>query len=192
MLPTTSAQRFPLVSSRPRGRRSRLTARGASPMVILALAVALISAGCSDSSPKSSTGTGASSNAFPKVAAAAGSSVPQVTVRFGMRPVANDVIYVIGMKQGWFKDVGINIAPAPYGNKSTFNNAVPLLINHQLDIEGLDPIPTISTLGNVKNIRFIGLSDIFLGYQILAAPKHACEDRSSVHGSGPLIQRGDG
>ena len=96
--------------------------------------------------------------------------MPQVTVRFGMRPVANDVIYVIGMKQGWFKDVGITIAPAPYGNKSTFNNAVPLLIDHQLDIEGLDPIPTIATLGSVKDIRFIGLSDIFLGYQILAAP----------------------
>ena len=87
-----------------------------------------------------------------------------------MRPVANDVIYVIATRQGWFKDVGINITPAPYGNQSTFNNAVPLLVNGQLDVEGLDPIPTVSTLGSVKSIRFIGLSDIFLGYQILAAP----------------------
>jgi ABC-type nitrate/sulfonate/bicarbonate transport system substrate-binding protein len=79
-------------------------------------------------------------------------------------------MFVIATKQGWFKDVGIKIAPPPYGNKSTFDNAVPLLLNNQLNIEALDPIPTISTLGTEQSIRFIGLSDIFLGYQILAAP----------------------
>src|SRR6266571_2136903 len=130
-------------------------------VAILGLVGVLLLAAC---------GGGNSSNASSGGTSTAGTSIPQVTVRFGMRPVANDVIYVIAMKQGWYKDVGITIAPAPYGNKSTFNNAVPLLVNHQLDVEGLDPIPTISTLGNVKNIRFIGLSDIFLGYQILAAP----------------------
>jgi ABC-type nitrate/sulfonate/bicarbonate transport system substrate-binding protein len=74
------------------------------------------------------------------------------------------------MKQGWFKDVGINIGPSSLGFKSTFNNAVPLLVNHQLDAEGLDPIPTISTLKSVTNVRFIMLSVLFIGYQILAAP----------------------
>jgi ABC-type nitrate/sulfonate/bicarbonate transport system substrate-binding protein len=107
---------------------------------------------------------------FPQVVAQAGTTVPQVNVAFGMRPVANDCIYVIGMKQGWYKDVGITITPAPYGNKSTFDDAVPLLVNNQLDVEGLDPIPTISTLKSVHNIRFIALSDLFLGFQILAAP----------------------
>ena len=114
--------------------------------------------------------TTAATNGFPQVEAAAGTTVPQVNVAFGMRPVANDCIYVIAMKQGWYKEVGITITPAPYGNKSTFDNAVPLLVNNQLDIEGLDPIPTISTLKSVHNIRFIALSDLFIGFQILAAP----------------------
>ncbi|GAC1445358.1 MAG: hypothetical protein NVSMB52_06250 [Chloroflexota bacterium] len=96
--------------------------------------------------------------------------MPHATVDFGMRPVANDAIYVIGMKQGWYRDVGINIGPSSLGFKSTFNNAVPLLVNGQLNMEGLDPIPTISTLKSVKNVRFVGLSDLFIGYQILAAP----------------------
>ncbi len=109
-------------------------------------------------------------NGFPQVVAQAGTTVPQVNVAFGRRPVANDGIYVIGIKQGWYKDVGITITPAPYGNKSTFDDAVPLLVNNQLDAEGLDPIPTISTLKSVHNIRFIALSDLFLGFQILAAP----------------------
>jgi ABC-type nitrate/sulfonate/bicarbonate transport system substrate-binding protein len=99
-----------------------------------------------------------------------GTDIPQTTVRLGMRPVANDTIYVIGIKQGWYKDVGISIAPPPYGNKSTFDNAIPLLINKQIDIEGLDPIPTIPTLKTVHDIRFIALSDLFQGFQILAAP----------------------
>jgi ABC-type nitrate/sulfonate/bicarbonate transport system substrate-binding protein len=160
----------------PRRRPKRRSQPGARRPVFCVLVLGLIGAllltacGGDNSSKSSSGGTSAAANTFPKVSPQAGTSIPQTTVRFGMRPVANDVIYVIGMKQGWFKDVGITIAPPPYGNKSTFNNAVPLLINHQLDVEGLDPIPTISTLGNVKNIRFIGLSDIFLGYQILAAP----------------------
>lgn len=134
-----------------------------SALWIAGLAVALVLGG-------TTTALGQRTNGFPQVQAQAGTSVPQVDIAFGMRPVANDCIYVIGVKQGWYKDVGIAITPAPYGNKSTFNDAVPLLVNNQLDAEGLDPIPTISTLKSVSNIRFIALSDLFIGYQILAAP----------------------
>lgn len=139
-------------------------------------AVSLTTALASLTACGGATPTGAShqatkaSGGFPEASAPSGTSIPNVTVHFGMRPVANDVMFVVATKQGWFKDVGINIAPPPYGNKSTFDNAVPLLLNNQLNIEALDPIPTISTLGSENSIRFIGLSDIFLGYQILAAP----------------------
>lgn len=155
-----------------RRQRHRLARSRTFRILALTMVTSLAVVACSSGSTKTSgrSASGGSTNAFPTVTAPAGTSVPQATVRFGMRPVANDVIYVIGMRQGWFKNVGINIAPAPYGNKSTFNNAVPLLVNNQINIQALDPVTTISTLGNVKNIRFIGLSDIFLGYQILAAP----------------------
>jgi ABC-type nitrate/sulfonate/bicarbonate transport system substrate-binding protein len=151
----------------PRRRRRKL----ACLVVALGMTSILALSACSSGTSSNQASGGPTAGAgFPKVSPSAGTDIPQITVRMGMRPVANDVIYIVGIKQGWFKDVGITIAPPPYGNKSTFNNAVPLLVNHQLDVEGLDPIPTISTLGNVKNIRFIALSDIFLGYQILAAP----------------------
>ena len=48
-----------------------------------------------------------------------GTEIPQVTVTFGMRPYADNTFYVIGMEKGWFKDVGITVAPAPYGLKTT-------------------------------------------------------------------------
>jgi ABC-type nitrate/sulfonate/bicarbonate transport system substrate-binding protein len=130
-----------------------------------------VAAGCGSTGTASqATGTSSANGMFPTVRPASGTAIPKVTVSFGMRPVANDVMFVIATKQGWFKDVGINIAPGQYGNQSTFDNAVPLLLNSQLNVEALDPIPTISTLGSEQSIRFIGLSDIFLGYQILAAP----------------------
>ena len=97
-------------------------------------------------------------------------SIPTRSISLGMRPVANDDIFVMGIRQGWFKDVGITITPPPYGNKSTFADAVPLLQNGTLDLEALNPVDMIASLGTVKNVKFIALSDIFQGYQILAAP----------------------
>jgi ABC-type nitrate/sulfonate/bicarbonate transport system substrate-binding protein len=146
-------------------RMSRLDARRPLKSALMVTFLALV-LGLAPAMTRTTT----AASGFPQVQAQAGTTIPQVNVAFGMRPVANDCIYVIGMKQGWYKDVGITITPPPYGNKSTFDDAVPLLVKNQLDIEGLDPIPTISTLKSVHTIRFIALSDLFLGYQILAAP----------------------
>lgn len=137
------------------------------PLLAGALALALGVVGCGAST---ATTPHVSSSSFPTVAAPTGTSIPHVTVTFGMRPVANDVMFVSAMKQGFFKDVGITIAPSPYGNKSTFNNAVPLLLNNTLDIQAYDPIPAIAALGTVHTLRFISLAVIFLGYEILASP----------------------
>lgn len=137
------------------------------PLLAATIAAALAVAGCGAAS---SAAPHVSSSSFPTVVAASGTSIPHVTVSFGMRPVANDVMFVSAMKQGFFRDVGITIAPSPYGNKSTFNNAVPLLLNHTLDIQAYDPIPAVAALGTVHTLRFVSLAVIFLGYEILASP----------------------
>src|SRR5258708_10707625 len=46
--------------------------------------------------------------------ASAGTDVPQVEISVGMRPYANDLIFVAGIKQGFYKDVGLTVTPAPY------------------------------------------------------------------------------
>jgi ABC-type nitrate/sulfonate/bicarbonate transport system substrate-binding protein len=63
-----------------------------------------------------------------------GTDIPQVTVKFGMRPYADNTFYVIGIEKGWFKDVGITIEPAPYGLKTTENQWISILLNEQVDI----------------------------------------------------------
>jgi hypothetical protein len=40
-----------------------------------------------------------------------GTDIPAATIKFGMRPYADNTFYVIGMKKGWFQDVGIVGAP---------------------------------------------------------------------------------
>ena len=100
----------------------------------------------------------------------AGTDIPEVEVSLGMRPVANDLIFVAGIKLGYFGDVGITITPEPYGRKVLFDQAIPLLINKQIDMQALYPPDVIAAMDSVKNIRFIALTDLFQGFAILAHP----------------------
>src|SRR5690349_6054745 len=63
-----------------------------------------------------------------------GTEIPAADIKFGMRPYADNTFYIIAMKKGWFKDVGVNIVPPPFGLKVTDTNVVALLLNGQLDI----------------------------------------------------------
>jgi len=99
-----------------------------------------------------------------------GTEVPQASIKFGMRPYADNTFYIIAMKKGWFKDVGVNIVPPPYGLKVTDTNVVALLLNGQLDISSeYCPLmlPTYKTSHQLKCIAFV---DNFLANAILANP----------------------
>jgi hypothetical protein len=102
--------------------------------------------------------------------ASPGTDVPQVETSLGMRPYANDLIFVAAIKQGFYKDVGLTITPAPYGRKVLPDQAIPLLVNKQIDFMALYPPDVVATMDSVKNIRFIALTDLFQGFAILARP----------------------
>lgn len=99
-----------------------------------------------------------------------GTDLPQVEISLGMRPYANDLIFVAGIKQGFYKDVGLTITPLPYGRKVLADQAIPLLVNKQIDMMALYPPDVIATMDSVKNIRFIALTDLFQGFAVLARP----------------------
>ena len=102
--------------------------------------------------------------------ASPGTDVPQVEVSLGMRPYANDLIFVAGIKQGFFKDVGLTVTPLPYGRKVLPDQAIPLLVNKQIDMMALYPPDVIATMDSVQSIRFIAITDLFQGFAILARP----------------------
>ena len=99
-----------------------------------------------------------------------GTSIPVADVKFGMRPYADNTFYIIAMKKGWFKDVGINILPDPYGLKVTDTNVVALLLNRQLDMSSEFCPLLLPTYKSAKTLKCVAFTDDFLGEAILANP----------------------
>ena len=108
--------------------------------------------------------------------ASPGTDIPQVEISLGMRPYANDLIFVAGIKQGFYKDVGLTITPAPYGRKVLPDQAIPLLVNKQIDFMALYPPDVIATMDSVKNIR------PFPGVCCPGPARLEREDGRAVHG----------
>ena len=87
-----------------------------------------------------------------------------------MRPYADNTFYIIGMKKGWFDDVGIKFAPAPYGLKANDSNVTTLLLNGQLDIISEFCPLMLPTYKQADKLKCIAFTDNFLGNAILANP----------------------
>jgi hypothetical protein len=99
-----------------------------------------------------------------------GTEIPSATVNFGMRPYADNTFYVIAMKQGWFKDVGITIGPEELGLKVTDSNVIALLLNGQLDMSSQYCPLLLPTYKTSDKLKCVGFTDNFLGTAILANP----------------------
>jgi hypothetical protein len=103
--------------------------------------------------------------------AEAGVDIPKATIKFGMRPYADNTFYYIGMKKGWFDEVGISFDPAPYGLKANDSNVTTLLLNGQLDIISEFCPLMLPTYKDSTALKCIGYTDNFLANAILANPK---------------------
>ncbi len=101
----------------------------------------------------------------------AGSDIPAATVKFGMRPYADNTYFVVGMEKGWFKDVGITVDPAPYGLKTTEEQWVSLLLNHQVDMNSATCSIMLTSYKTTDQLKCIGLAVTFYGQVMLANPK---------------------
>ena len=99
-----------------------------------------------------------------------GTDIPKATVKFGMRPYADNTFYIIGMKKGWFDEVGISFDPAPYGLKANDSNVTTLLLNGQLDIISEFCPLMLPTYKDANKLKCIGFTDNFLANAILANP----------------------
>ncbi|HEY3063111.1 MAG TPA: hypothetical protein VGL99_29400 [Chloroflexota bacterium] len=101
----------------------------------------------------------------------AGADIPQATVKFGMRPYADNTYFVIGMEKGWFKDVGIAIDPQPTGLKTTEDQWVSLLLNRQVDINSATCSILLPSYKTTDQLKCVGLAVTFYGQVMLANPK---------------------
>jgi hypothetical protein len=100
-----------------------------------------------------------------------GADIPAATIKFGMRPYADNTFYIIGMKKGWFDEVGIKFDPEPYGIKANDSNVTTLLLNGQVDVISEYCPLMLPTYKDSNKLKCLGFTDNFLAEAILANPK---------------------
>jgi hypothetical protein len=112
----------------------------------------------------------AAADRFVPAAPEAGVDIPKATIKFGMRPYADNTFYYIGMKKGWFDDVGVSFEPAPYGLKANDSNVLTLMINGQLDMIS-EYCPLILPMYKESRLlKCVGFTDNNQAFAILANP----------------------
>jgi len=119
-----------------------------------------------------------------------GADIPSVSVAFGMRPYADNTFYVIGMRKGWFKDVGITITPEPDGLKTTENQWVSLLLNRQVDINSATCSNLLPSYKSTDQLKCAGFAVTFSGSVMFANPKLGLKRLSDVMKPGESLKDG--
>jgi ABC-type nitrate/sulfonate/bicarbonate transport system substrate-binding protein len=95
--------------------------------------------------------------------------IPSADVRFAMWPFGDTAIGFVGISQGFFEDVGINLIPS--GGETRLVDQTPgELLSGQLDLaSGYMPVQ-IQTFPRQPSIKMIQLHDVYVGDYLLASP----------------------
>ena len=168
----------------PHSRRALLKFAGMGTAT-LTLGGWLAACGGDDGSTSGSAGGGTTSAAAgDALNVSPGGDIPAKTVKFGMAPFADASFYVIAMRQGWFKDVGIDIQPAPTGLQVTPDNVVSKLVTGEADIATFYGPGKIATMGKAPQLKMFGFSDTYVGTYILVSPEAGAKTVSELVAGG--------
>jgi ABC-type nitrate/sulfonate/bicarbonate transport system substrate-binding protein len=104
--------------------------------------------------------------------AAAGPAIPKTTVKFAYYPCCADTtLPVVGIRKGFFKDVGITISPGDGYQWSQPAQFLPAMQRGQFDVATAFSTTWLQTLNTFGvNLPPVLLYDIYLGRDILLAP----------------------
>jgi ABC-type nitrate/sulfonate/bicarbonate transport system substrate-binding protein len=144
-----------------------LLRRGAAGGVALGMGGLLAACGSTSSSSSLAAATSAAIGANFKPSP--GTAIPQVAVKFAMWPYGDTTLGVVGIRKGWFSDVGISL---PNNLETRLEPQVQTeLLNNQLEIgSGYVPL-TIQTYRHAPNLKLIQLTNSYIGNYALASPK---------------------
>jgi ABC-type nitrate/sulfonate/bicarbonate transport system substrate-binding protein len=111
-----------------------------------------------------------------------GTAIPQVSVKFAMWPYGDTTLGVVGIRKGWFQDVGISL---PNNLETRLEPQVQTeLLNNQLQIgSGYVPL-TIQTYTKAPNLKMIHLTNSYIGNYALASPKTGAKTYADFAGQG--------
>lgn len=102
--------------------------------------------------------------------AATAPEIPKVEVRYAHEPYFDHTQAIIGLKQGWFKEVGITYTPNGVGITVGADDAISVFASGRVDVisgSAQEFMPAVKTL---PPFGYIFYADIFQGYAIMAQP----------------------
>jgi ABC-type nitrate/sulfonate/bicarbonate transport system substrate-binding protein len=161
--------------------RRVLLQRGAAGGLALGFGGLLQACGSNNSADSAATeGTPSASTSFKP---SPGSDIPTVDVRFAMWPFGDTSMGFIGIEQGFFDDVGINMVPKE-GQTRLLTQTPGELLSGQLDMaSGYMPIQ-IQTYPKQPDIKMIQLHNTYVGNYLLASPNAGVKKYEDFAGSG--------
>jgi ABC-type nitrate/sulfonate/bicarbonate transport system substrate-binding protein len=133
-------------------------------VIAVSMATPLLIAGCgsSDSAESGATETvSADGVVVPEI--------PKCTVKFGHEPYGDHTQSIIGVRSGWFEEVGISFEPAD-GTVVSSENVVPYFASGQVDVlSGSVPL-LLAASKELPDFKYFFHADAFLGYALMAQP----------------------
>jgi ABC-type nitrate/sulfonate/bicarbonate transport system substrate-binding protein len=135
----------------------------------LALSMGGLLAACGSSSSSSSVAAAATTAIGAGFKPSPGTVIPKVSVKFAMWPYGDTTLGVVGIRKGWFDDVGISL---PNNLETRLEPQVQTeLLNSQLQIgSGYVPL-TIQTYTKAPQLKMIQLTNSYIGNYAMAGPK---------------------
>ena len=117
-----------------------------------------------------------------------GADIPSTDVRFAMWPVGDLLIGTVGIEQGFFEDLGINVVPG--GGETRLSDQTPgELLSGQLDVaSGYLPIQ-VQTYPRQPSIKMIQLHDVYVGDYLLASPSAGAKPYSYFSRGGERFEQ---
>lgn len=158
-----------LFRSRSRGRA------GVSLALVLALGVVSTACGSDSSDSTGTSGESGDAEGAASLEISPGSEIPEVDLKFGMKPFPDSTFYAVGIDRGYFEDVGLNITPSPYGTDLTPDTVVQLLVNGDVDIATINGPGTVKVMSQVPDLRMFGFADTYEATYLLASPDAGVE-----------------
>jgi len=102
-------------------------------------------------------------------------------VRFGMLPYGDHTYAIIGVKQGWFKEVGIDLDYQVL----KIENVVPFLNNGTIDVASCPPGILMASYENTPDVVAFCFGDLFQGFAIMAKPTYKSYSDFATEGKQP-------
>ena len=95
--------------------------------------------------------------------------IPKVTVKIGLGPWLDHSFIVVGVKKGWFDEVGINIEPKPFG-RVVLMESLQTLLAGTVDVNRFFDSEAAGHLAQTREVKVFVIADLFQGFSLLAKP----------------------